>query len=129
MQLKRIAGALGAELSGIDLRQPLHPDAAAQVRQALLDHGVIFLRRQPLTPEQFLAFARAMGEPVEYPFVKGIEGYPHITPPSAASGIRTPPTCKSRPWARCCWPGKCRPMAATRCSPASTPPGTRYRPP
>jgi taurine dioxygenase len=78
MQLKRIAGALGAELSGIDLRQPLHPDAAAQVRQALLDHGVIFLRRQPLTPEQFLAFARAMGEPVEYPFVKGLEGYPHI---------------------------------------------------
>jgi taurine dioxygenase len=78
MQVKRIAGALGAELSGIDLRQPVDKDAAAEVRQALRDHGVIFLRRQPLTPEQFLAFARAMGEPVEYPFVKGIEGYPHI---------------------------------------------------
>jgi len=36
MQVKRIAGALGAELSGIDLRQPLDKDAAAQVRQALL---------------------------------------------------------------------------------------------
>ena len=78
MQVKRVAGALGAELSGIDLRQDLDKDAAAEVRQALLDHGVIFLRRQPLTPAQFLAFARAMGEPVEYPFVKGIEGYPQI---------------------------------------------------
>ncbi|AEG91081.1 TauD/TfdA dioxygenase family protein [Ramlibacter tataouinensis] len=78
MQVRKLAGALGAELSGIDLRQPLDKSGAAEVRQALLQHGVIYLRRQPLSPEQFLAFARAMGEPIEYPFVKGIEGYPQI---------------------------------------------------
>ena len=44
----------------------------------LLDHQVIFLRNQRLTPAQFLDFAQHMGEPVEYPFVKGLEGYPHI---------------------------------------------------
>lgn len=43
------------------------------VRQALLDHLVIFFRDQDLTaPDQFLAFARAFGRPVEYPFVKGL---------------------------------------------------------
>ena len=59
MQVKKVAGALGAELSGIDLTKPLDKPAAAEVRQALLEHGVIFLRKQPLTPAQFLAFARA----------------------------------------------------------------------
>jgi taurine dioxygenase len=48
------------------------------VRQALLDHQVIFLRQQDLTPAQFLAFAHSMGEPIEYPFVKGLEGFAHI---------------------------------------------------
>jgi taurine dioxygenase len=78
MQVKKIAGALGAELLGIDLTKGLDKAAAAEVRQALLEHGVIFLRRQPLTPAQFLAFARAMGEPIEYPFVKGLPDYPQI---------------------------------------------------
>jgi taurine dioxygenase len=78
MQVKKIAGALGAELSGIDLREPLTKDGAAEVRKALLDHGVIFLRNQPLTPAQFLAFARTMGEPVDYPFLKGLAEFPQI---------------------------------------------------
>ena len=78
MQVKKVAGALGAELSGIDLAKGLDKTQAVEVRQALLDHQVIFLRKQPLTPAQFLAFARAMGEPVEYPFVKGLPDYPQI---------------------------------------------------
>lgn len=78
MNVRKIAGALGAELQGVDLAQPLSPQQAREVRQALLDHGVIFLRGQRLTADQFLAFAQAMGEPIEYPFVKGLEGYPHI---------------------------------------------------
>ncbi len=78
MRIKKIAGALGAELSGIDLRQALDKDGAVKVRQALLDHCVIFLRNQPLTPQQFLTFARAMGEPVDYPFLNGLPDYPQI---------------------------------------------------
>jgi taurine dioxygenase len=78
LQVKKVAGALGAELSGIDLRQGLDSAAAAEVRKALLDHGVIFLRNQPLTPAQFLAFSHAMGEPIEYPFVKGLPDHPQI---------------------------------------------------
>jgi taurine dioxygenase len=78
MKIKRIAGALGAEISGVDLSAGLPPALAADIRKVFLEHQVIFLRDQDLTPAQFMEFARAMGEPVEYPFVKGIAGYPHI---------------------------------------------------
>lgn len=78
MEIRKVAGALGAELSGIDLREPLDVHGAQAVRQALLDHQVIFLRDQDLTPAQFLAFANAMGEPIEYPFVKGLPGFSQI---------------------------------------------------
>jgi taurine dioxygenase len=78
MKVKKIAGALGAELSGVDLSQGLDPELIADLQRAFLEHQVIFLRQQDLSPAQFLAFARAMGEPIEYPFVKGLDGYPHI---------------------------------------------------
>ena len=78
MQIKKIAGALGAEISGVDLSQGISARLAADIRQVFLEHQVIFLRRQDLSPAQFLAFAQAMGQPIEYPFVKGIEGFPHI---------------------------------------------------
>lgn len=78
LQIKRIAGALGAEIHGIDLAAGLSETQAAQVRQALLEHQVIFFRDQALDPAQYLRFAQAMGEPVEYPFVKGLDGYPVI---------------------------------------------------
>ena len=78
MKVRKIAGALGAEISGVDLSAGLTTARAADIRKVLLEHQVIFLRNQRLTPAQFLAFARHMGEPVEYPFVKGLESYPHI---------------------------------------------------
>ena len=78
MKIRQIAGALGAEISGVDLSGGVSPGLAADIRKVFLDHQVIFLRNQNLTPQQFLAFAQAMGEPIEYPFVKGIEGFPHI---------------------------------------------------
>ena len=48
------------------------------IRKAFLEHQVIFFRDQKLDPAQFMAFAAAMGEPVEYPFVKGIAGFPEV---------------------------------------------------
>ena len=78
MKIKQIAGALGAEIAGVDLARGVPAPLAAEIRQVFLHHQVIFLRNQDLTPQQFLSFANAMGEPVEYPFVKGIEGFAHI---------------------------------------------------
>ena len=75
MKIKQIAGALGAEISGVDLSRGVSAQLAADIRKVFLDHQVIFLRNQALTPAQFLAFAKSMGEPVEYPFVKGLDGF------------------------------------------------------
>ena len=78
MEIRKISGALGAELLGVDLAAGLCASQAKEIRQALLDNLVIFLRNQTLTSQQFLDFSQAMGEPIEYPFVKGLEGFPHI---------------------------------------------------
>jgi alpha-ketoglutarate-dependent taurine dioxygenase len=78
LKVRRIAGALGAELEGVDLAKPLGDEQTAEIRRAWLDHLVLFFRDQPLTPDQLLVFARRMGTPIEYPFVKGIDGFPEI---------------------------------------------------
>ncbi len=79
LQVRKVAGAIGAEIAGVDLAAELDGATVAAIRGALLDHAVIFFRDQhKLTPDRFLAFARRFGQPIEYPFVKGIEGYPEI---------------------------------------------------
>ena len=80
MNVTPIAGALGAVISGVDLARGTPAALAAEIRQVFLQHKVIFLREQHLTPPQFLAFAEAMGEPIEYPFVKGLPDFPLIIP-------------------------------------------------
>src|SRR5271169_984495 len=80
LQIRPIAGALGAEIAGVDLAGDLDDGTIAAIRRAWLDHLVIFFRGQTLPPERFLAFARHFGEAVEYPFIRGIEGFPLITP-------------------------------------------------
>ncbi len=75
-----VAGALGAEIAGVDLRQPPNDAVIAEIRRAWLQYLVLFFRDQPLTSEQYLAFARCIAEPVEYPMLKGLDGYPLIVP-------------------------------------------------
>ncbi len=77
-ELARLAGALGAELRGLDLSAPLDASTVAAVRAAWLEHQVLVFRDQRLDAAAFMAFARRMGEPVEYPFVKGLPGWPEI---------------------------------------------------
>jgi taurine dioxygenase len=80
LDVRLVAGALGAEILGIDLSHDLGEESVAAIRAAWLKHLVIFLRDQTLPPQRFLGVARRFGEPVEYPFIKGIEGFPAITP-------------------------------------------------
>ena len=75
MKVQRIAGALGAEILDVDLSKSFSKE---KIREAFLEHQVIFFRDQALDPAQFMAFARSMGRPVEYPFVKGIAGFPEV---------------------------------------------------
>jgi len=80
LDIRPLSGALGAEILGIDLAHDLGEETVAAIRAAWLEHLVIFFRDQTLEPAQFLSVARRFGEPVEYPFVKGLPGFPHITP-------------------------------------------------
>ena len=76
----RASGSCGAEVSGLDLRGGLDAATIARLRAIWLEHGVLFLRDAVLPPRDFLDFARQFGTPVEYPFVRGLEGFAQITP-------------------------------------------------
>ncbi len=80
LEIHPLAGAIGAEISGIDLAGEVDDDTIAAIRRVWLDYLVIFFRNQNLSPARFLAFARRFGEPIEYPFIAGIDGFPLITP-------------------------------------------------
>jgi taurine dioxygenase len=73
-----LAGALGAEITGVDLATDLVDETVAEIRRAWLEHLVVFFRDQFLSPDKLQAFACRLGDPVEYPFVKGIDGFPEI---------------------------------------------------
>jgi taurine dioxygenase len=80
LDIRPLSGALGAEILGIDLAHDLGEETVAAIRAVWLEHLVVFFRDQSLEPAQFLSLARGFGEPVEYPFVKALDGFPQITP-------------------------------------------------
>jgi taurine dioxygenase len=79
MEVHPIAGALGAEIYGADLKDrddsPLWPE----LRQVFLEYKVIAIRGQDLSLEDMMRVGGKFGEPCYYPFAKGMEGYPFIT--------------------------------------------------
>ena len=80
LDVRPLSGAIGAEIHGVDLSRDIDEPTVAAIRRVWLEHLVIFFRDQDLPPAQFLTLARRFGRPVEYPFVKGIEGFPEVTP-------------------------------------------------
>ena len=80
IEVTPISGALGALVTGVELKNPLHEDVFAEIYKAFLKYKVIFFRNQDLNPESQLHFGRMFGRPVIYPFVKGLKDFPEITP-------------------------------------------------
>jgi taurine dioxygenase len=80
IEVRPLAGALGAEVVGVNMACDLEEEVVQEVRHAFLDHLVIFLRDQKVTPQQQVAFARRFGEPMEYPNLPGLPEAPLITP-------------------------------------------------
>jgi taurine dioxygenase len=78
LTVKPLAGALGAEIHGIDLGSAISDATVARIRKIWLEHSVIFFRDQNLPPKDFAAFARRFGEVIDYPFLKGLDDTPEV---------------------------------------------------
>lgn len=79
MDVRPIAGALGAEVYGANLKDRDDSPMWPELRQAFLQYHVIAVRGQDLTPEELMRVGAKFGEPCFYPFAKGMEAYPYIT--------------------------------------------------
>ena len=78
LDVKPIAGAMGAEVRGVDLSQELDERTFGFVHRALLDHGAIFFRNQDITPAEQMAFARRWGKVHLHPHMSCLPDHPGI---------------------------------------------------
>ena len=79
---------LGAEISGVDLRQPLAPEVVAAIRAALLRHKVVFFRDQDISYEDHVRFGRYFGDLEGHPVTTHVPGFPEILHIEAADGMK-----------------------------------------
>ena len=79
MDVRPLAGALGAEIYGANLKDRDDSPMWPELRQAFLEYRVIAVRGQDLSAEDLMRVGGKFGEPSYYPFAKGLEGYPYIT--------------------------------------------------
>jgi len=78
IEIRPAGGAVGSEIRGVDLSEPLLPSARDTIRETLADRGVVFFRDQSLTPEQHIGLARRFGEINVNRFFAHADGYPEI---------------------------------------------------
>ncbi len=78
LDIQPIAGALGAEVHGVDLSLDLSEQTIGEIRQALLDHCVVFFRGQDLDVDRHKAFVRRFGEIFVHPNFRGTQADPEV---------------------------------------------------
>jgi len=88
MDIQPLAGALGAEIRGVDLTR-LDSAGWEKLHRAFLDHAVLVIRGQKLEPADIMKVGAHFGEPCHYPFVTGMEGFPFIFEVVKAEDERT----------------------------------------
>ncbi len=64
MAIRTLHPSLGAEISGVDLAQPLGADTRDALSRALAEHLALVFHDQSLTPEQYLSAATVFGPPM-----------------------------------------------------------------
>jgi taurine dioxygenase len=73
IEVRPVAGAIGAEIHNVDVSQDLDEATVSSIRQALLDHCVIFFRNQTLDAERHKAFTRRFGKIFIHPNYRGMQ--------------------------------------------------------
>ena len=80
MKVIPLAPAMGAEITGLDLEKgDFKSGLIDDIRAVWLEHHLLVLRDQNLSPQRQLELACAIGEPDIYPFLDGLDGFPEIT--------------------------------------------------
>ncbi len=80
IKIVKASSSIGAFIEGIKLSEVNDEVTIKKIYEAFLKYQVIFFRNQNLTETEYLAFAKKIGQPIMYPFVKGLEKFPEITP-------------------------------------------------
>jgi taurine dioxygenase len=75
--IRQVAPACGAEVLGIDLRDP-SPETMSLMSQALADHSVLFVRDQQLTLDQQVELTRRFGAVLRVPYISPLAGHPDV---------------------------------------------------
>jgi taurine dioxygenase len=78
IEVAPLSPVIGAEISGVNLAEPLGNQTFAEIHDALMTHQVVFFRDQELTLDQHKAFGRLFGELHIHPAMPGPEGHPEI---------------------------------------------------
>lgn len=78
IEISPLSAALGAEIRGVNLAEPLSRDTRTEILEALGQYVVLFFRDQNLSCAQHYAFASNFGPPIEHPFTKGLDDWPEI---------------------------------------------------
>lgn len=73
-----LSTALGAQISGLDISQPLSPAHREVIGQALLEHQVLFFREQPIEPQQHARFAAYFGDLHIHPIYPNVPEQPEV---------------------------------------------------
>ena len=77
-EINPITPTIGATISGIDLNNVRSDDVYEDIQRALWQYGVVFFRKQPLTPENYIKLGSKFGEMEVHKFFPHIEGHPQI---------------------------------------------------
>ena len=137
ISVRPLSYALGAEIQGVDLAQPLSNSEFDQIHRTFLESGILLFRDQKITREQHIAFSRRFGEldnhdslprdrHPDYPELLLVTNIPKengkpsdskYTGQQWHSDLSFTPCRRS---ARCCAASPSRRSAATRCSPTCT---------
>ena len=84
-----LAGRIGAEIAGVDAAADLTDETVAQIRRALVEHRVGFLRDQRLDYEAQVRFARRFGDlTLGHPTLSSPPGQPHLEEVDSGKGSR-----------------------------------------
>ncbi len=78
LEVRKINPEIGAEIHGVDLSQELSDETIGAIRQALLDHLVIFFRDQEIDYEQHKAFGRRFSTLHVHPRAPSPDGHPEL---------------------------------------------------